>query len=238
MKLTSALALLFLTIASTHADDIPPGPPAPITLSLELPELVKGELGRVIRIQPKTPIKVVRYRSTSPDLLLLPTEILATKTDAVVIGIKPGRYRLEAWACLGEQLSDVVGVEIDIVEPAPIVPPTPPDESLLVRLQPAYTADQSPTKAKSKNTLIKLYLQMSQHCSDADITTAAQLVAVLRDAAKALLSPDDLKACRSILGEYLNASLPTDPTNQLTADSRRTMAALFNRVAKTLESIK
>jgi hypothetical protein len=226
MRILLVLALMAMV---AHADDAP---------TLELPELVKGEIGKIVRVQPKQPVKVVRFRSTNPGLILIPNDLLKVQGEAICIATKPGRYRLEAWACLGESLSDVVGVDIEITEPTPIIPPIPPDDVLLNRIQAIYSLNLDPNKAASKTKLVNLFAQMAGHCSDVDVVTASQLVQILRDASKSILQPEDLKKCRVVLSEYLNAALPTDPATELTTETRKAMAALFNKVARTLEAVK
>jgi hypothetical protein len=120
--------------------------------------------------------------------------------------------------------------------PNPPEPPKPADPLVKV-LQAAYDADTRDRAAKETDRLdlVELYRQAAGLALDPAVTTAAQLVTRVRDAAKAL-GVTGLTEVRTAIARELAAAFPEDAP--LTAASRAKAAELFGRIKAALEQVK
>jgi hypothetical protein len=124
-------------LAQTPPAPKPPEPtPAPVVPSAELtlPMQVIGEAGAFIRVSAATDCKSVKWVAMDPGLNVFPADLLKNSLSTVVIGGKPGVYRLLAYTACGDTPSDpaitMVIVTAPVVptpgpEPNPPNPPTP-----------------------------------------------------------------------------------------------------------------
>jgi hypothetical protein len=125
--------------------------------------------------------------------------------------------------------------------PGPIDPPKPPDpkpvDPLVAKLQAAFDLDQRAGAAKEKDRLdlVELYKQAADLSGKAEVATAADLVARVRDASKSL-AIDGLTEVRKVIAGELAAAFPVD--EPLTADSRAKAAALFIKIKTAVEGVK
>lgn len=176
-----------------------------------------------------------------PQCDLRPAADGKTATFAATV---PGRYRVLVVA--GEEVFRVAVQVPDVPQPmppdpkppVPPTPPTPPPADPLVKvLQAAYDADTRAAKDKESDRLdlVELYRQASTLALDPSVTTTGQLVARVRDAAKAL-GIVGLSDCRKAIAGELQAAFPEDAP--LTADSRKKAADLFGRIKAALEGVK
>lgn len=162
-----------------------------------------------------------------------------------MIGYTPGRYRLLAVAGKGGKLSEF-GACVVVVGDAPPpgpgpLPPGPgptPDDPLYGKLQAAYAADASATKADDARKLAALYRQGAEIAGRADVTTWGHLFTVMADAARTLGVSDKLGAVQSALAAELSAKLPTERAKALDAPGRELAAVQFRRVATLLDALR
>jgi len=106
----------------------PPTPtPAPVFPSAELtlPMQVTGEVGAFIRVSATTDCKTVKWVAMDPGLNVFPADLLKNSLSTVVIGGKPGIYRLLAFTACEDMPSDP---EICmVIVTAPVVPTPGPE---------------------------------------------------------------------------------------------------------------
>lgn len=232
MRLVLSLILLALA-ATAHAA-------AP---ELKVPAEVKGQPGSFLVVRADTPAKVVKWYCPDPGLSLFPSDLLSDKKTAVVVGQKPGRYRLVAFAAQGDEPSDpavcvlVIGDAPPPTPPGP-TPPTPPDDPLAKDLAAAYAADQGADREKHLASLVELYRQAPTLASDASLKTTGDLLGVLRNASGTLLPQGALPATRQRIAAYLAGELGTDAAAELTAPLRQKATAAFSRVRAALEAVR
>lgn len=124
--------------------------------------------------------------------------------------------------------------------PQPMPPgpdPQPPSDPLVKLLQAAYDADPRQPEPKRKDLLdlAEIYRQAGTLAADPAVATAGQLVARVREAAKAL-GIVGLADVRKAIGAELQAVLPEDVP--LTAETRKRAAEVFARVKAALEQVK
>lgn len=229
-----SIAMLFILMASAlFADDITTG-------KLEFPKGIKSEVGKVFKVETLTKVEAIGFQSKDPSLVLIPEcdEDKGT-LSARFLGMKPGKYKIDVAAYLGNKLFRWGSLQVDIVEPAPVLPSVEPDEALLVLLQVAFTADKNPEKESLKINLMKIYMLCAEACNDEKVKTIEQLLSALVDSTNTLLKGrENLRTCRDILGRYLNEKLPTVATFELSKKDRDESKSVFVRIAKTLEQVK
>jgi hypothetical protein len=123
MRFVSALLLWSLTPLFALAGD------------LDLPAKVNGTPGTFLSITASTAGKTVRWRSLDDGLALFPTDLLKDTKTAVVVGIRPGTYRLLAHTSINGEPTDAVQTLVVISDgttppvppgPTPPAPPAPP----------------------------------------------------------------------------------------------------------------
>lgn len=164
-----------------------------------------------------------------------------------VTGIRAKRADLDkqeatALAALKAELkrqSDLID-KLGGVGPAPKPPdPKPPEpaDPLRAKLKAAFDADPAPLDARREQAkdLAALYRQAAMLAADPEVTTSGDLLRRVRDAAGTLVGVDALKDVRRAAGQELGGVLPTDAT--LTREQRTAVAALFAKLAATLEEV-
>jgi hypothetical protein len=125
------------------------GPAFAAPPTLTAPAEVAGEIFSYIEIKPETNAKWVRFRAIDPGLRVFPTHRLEDKGVAIVDAMKPGRYRLWAYAGNDDGGADAVIVvviggakpEPDPVKPPPVDPPAGKVYFLIVRPNGPASAD-------------------------------------------------------------------------------------------------
>jgi len=215
--------------------------------SLVLPKEVKGEPGAFLRIAAETPGKVVKWRVVDGGLNLFPVDLLRDSKVAVVVALKPGRYRLQAVTALADEPSDIVETVVVVGNapppgPDPVPPgpdPTPPDpaDPLAKALQTLYVATADPDKAKHVKALASIYRQGAEFISTGDIATAGDLFGRLSTVSASLLPRVAIQSLRDEIANELKKTLPANPATALTAEHRATAKKLFIRLASILEGI-
>src|SRR5687768_15598923 len=88
---------------------------------LSLPATVAGEVGAFIVVKADTPDSLVKWRVVDAGLNLFPQELQKDTKVAVVVSLRPGRYRILA-------VSAKDGIPSDIAECTVVIggaPPTP-----------------------------------------------------------------------------------------------------------------
>ena len=120
--------------AQTPPAPKPPAPepiPAPVIPSAELtlPMQVTGEVGAFIRVRATTDCKTVKWLAMDPGLNVFPADLLKNSLSTVVIGGKPGVYRLLAYTAWGDEPSNPAITMVIVtapVDPTPGPGPNPP----------------------------------------------------------------------------------------------------------------
>lgn len=174
----------------------PPVPPAPAPkegVRLKLPEEVEGKVSTFITVKADTNGKVVKWTSLDQGLALFPMDLLRDTKTAVVLGTKPGLFRIAAVTALGDEPSDLaisyIRVKGDEPPPPPPPPPGPPVNEELVRaFRLAYNSEAEADKVTSKDKLKALYLMASQaeFIGRSDIITGNQLFGAMGAAARSM----------------------------------------------------
>jgi hypothetical protein len=210
---------------------------------IELPAEVKGEVGDFLTIQAKTAGKVVLWvlLDDPKGLKLFPGDLLKDSRTAVVIGRKPGKYRLQAITAVGDVPSHAICTVTIEGEPAPPKPPSPPpSDPLAQKLQAAFTADATPAalKAGQKVLLQGLYEAAAQHAQDPTIATTGALLDDLKKTAAAMLAPSALVECRKAIAAEIAVTLGTDPATKLDGPTREKAVTLFTSIARALAAVR
>ena len=207
---------------------------------LTLPKEVKGEPGAFLRVVAETPGKVVKWRPVDAGLNLFPVDLLKDTKVAVVVALKPGRYRLQAVTALADEPSDIVETTVivgDAPDPGPDPGPGPqpkpePDAELYKKLKPLYDGEASADKKKHSKALASVYRQgLSQVDS---FNTGPDAMQKLQTVSKALLPATALKPMRDAIAVELSRLVPrTD--DPLTSDQKKAIKEAFDKLARTLE---
>jgi hypothetical protein len=218
--------LLPLLIAVLPGDPVPP---------IALPAEVKARPGRIVKIDADTPGKVVRWVLPSDDADLIPL----TADGKTVLFCSPtaGRFVVFAWTAVGDVPSDAARCVVIVGDPPPPTPPTPTDP-LTADFRRLFAADPSADKAAHLAQLAVLYREAIRYADNADVKTAGELAARIRAAAGSLLPTDALTAVRKRIAEEITKFLPDDGDKPLDADTRKQAAALFARIATSLEAAR
>ena len=117
-------------------------------------------------------------------------------------------------------------------------PPEPPDP-LTAELKALYVADPSTDKPTNLAKLIAVFRAAENAAlTNQDAKTAKQLADAVRTLARSYVAADALTAIRKRLGEIMAESMPSNPEELLTTETRQKAAAMYRRIANLLESIK
>lgn len=150
----------------------------------------------------------------------------------------PGVYRLLVIA--GDADPARVAVRVGDL-PKPPDPPRPPEPAptseLGRKFQAAFDADPLPRAERLKvlADTVELYRQAAALATATDVATTGQLVARVREAAKAL-GLDGLAGLRQEIGRVLSEAMPTD--EPMTAAVRERAAKTFNLIRAALQEVK
>lgn len=120
--------------------------------------------------------------------------------------------------------------------PGPGPGPTPPTDTLVVDIKAAFATDGG-DKADLRD-LAALYKLMVKECGKADYATPEQLNRIYLESRKNLLEENGvikLPEVRKRCSVEIAVAMGADPSASLTADSRKTIAATFARLAKAVE---
>jgi hypothetical protein len=216
--------------------------------SLELPTQVTGEPGAFITIKPtKLEGAKVRYVSIDSGLSVFPAELLTDPTATVVVGSKPGRYRVLGYTAKGDVPSLPAYTVVVIGSPGPAPgpeptppppPPPPPDDAFAQALRGIYGGLQDPNKATKAATLAKVFQQGMILSRDSEVKTIGGLLGGMRALTRIELKSDDLRPLRDRIADEAEKVLPVDPAVVLT-DEHRTAAVKFcEHVAKIMEGLR
>lgn len=125
------------------ADETPPEPTKPF---LELPaEPLTILPGQFARIPANTNGKLVKWRSRDAGLACVPAESTKDSLTAIVIGIREGRYTLEAWTALGDEPTDIAECVIVVDDGQPDNDPPAPQPGPSPGPQPVPPPQPDPT---------------------------------------------------------------------------------------------
>lgn len=230
-RLTLLAALLWGALAGA----------APPTLTL--PPTATTDPGEFLRVDAVTEGKQVRWFALDRGLSVFPSELLRDGKVTVVVGVKPGTFRLAAITSLNDELSELAVCQVTVrgdpvppVPPGPTPPPPvpPPPDALGKAVADAYAADPDPRKADHAAALAGFYRQAALACGSPDLTTAEQLHQVLKHTAAGLVPDAFLAGPRRLVAAELGRITGTDPAARLTPGQRADAAALFGRLALLL----
>ena len=217
---------------------------------IELPTQVTGEPGSFVTIKPsKLEGAKVRYVSLDSGLSVFPAELLTDPTATVVVGNKPGRYRVLGYTAKGDVPSlpaftvVVIGSPGPAPGPEPTPPPPPPpppddNDALGQALRGIYGGLQDPGKATKAAALAKVFQQGVVLAKDSDVKTVGGLLGGMRALTRLSLKPDDLRPLRDRIADEAERVLPVDPAVVLTDEHRTAAARLCTQVAKILENLR
>lgn len=246
-------------VAGQRATAPSPEPPAPVP-DISIAEEFRGEVGQMIDLYAETPGTRVRWRACDGCLSIRDNGAKA----ALVVGCKPGKYRVECWTAVNNLPSALYRTTVTVGDPLPLPPappptpvppapptpvppnpvppePTPPQSELAKKLQACWTADVTTSivvKNSQKSLIIGLYEAMADHAKSPKITNAAELLADLQSLGKTMLLPDALTDCRKIIGAEVAAVLGVMPEVALDDATRAKAVDVFTRIAKAMAEVK
>ena len=231
----AALSIILLWAAAASA-----APPA-----LTIPAQTKGEPGAFVRVDAVTEGKSVRWFSLDKGLSVFPADLLRDQKTTVVVGLRPGSYRIACITCLADELSELaIGyVVIEGADPTPPpTPPTPPDptppaDQLATDLGKAFAADADPRKVEYARLLASFYRQAAVAATSRDVTTSGQLYDLLKRTRAGLLPDSALLGIRQRAATELQSILPTRAGDPLTDKHRADAATLFAKLAAILGGV-
>lgn len=221
--------------------------PAPPIVPLQLPKEVTGLRETPIDIIADTKGKAVRWRAVDPGIVLLwDLPDLRANKKAIVLGCRPGRYRVEAWSSINDEPTPIVACTVIISEPNP--PPLPPDpkpplpepvDPLMAKFQTAYDADAAPPAAKKGQLvlMIGLYQAMAEHAGDKTIKSTGDLLSDYKATAGKVLLPGLLVELRRVIAAEIAAAFGTDSI-ALDDATRKKAIDHFDKIAKALGGVK
>lgn len=197
---------------------------------IELPTEVKAEPGDFIQVPASTSGKSVKWVPLDPGLSLFPTELLKDTRIAVVIAKTPGRYRLLALTCAGDELADPAITTIIVGE----------GDVLGRAIQTAYGQEMAEDKAELAKALAALYRQAAQDAFLRQPHTWGQLYKAMTDAAGTLGVSGKIKKVQTAIAAELVAKLPSKDAFERGLDEagRQQAAEVFTRISKALESCR
>jgi hypothetical protein len=194
------------------------------------PELTAAP-GRLVKLTATTDGKTIRWLLIGEDADLVP---FPDGKTAIFSAAKPGKYLVFAWTAIGDVPSEAAKCVITVAEP----PAPQPVDTLTAELRKLLADDTGPDKAANLAQLAALYREAATFAEKADVKTAGDLAARLRTAANSLLPAEALVALRKRIADEIAKELSTDGDSPLDAAARRKAAALFLRIATSLEALK
>lgn len=223
------------------------GTPAPVsaapTLDLDPPQVMVLP-GQPFRVKAKTNASVVFFDIEG--VQQLPDDWPLSDRKTTFYGMSPqanGQFVLTATVFGGDQrvikkVPIIVGVN-----PLPPIPPgpgpaPPPSDPLFAELQALYTADKSPAKAASANSLASLYSTAGQAAlKDESVATTGQFLAKLQSASNLLLEPKALDEIRNRLRAEFALCLGKKDS-PLTPELRAKASECLNRLAQLVGALR
>lgn len=210
--------------------------------TVTLPSSVKGNPGEFVTVPATTSGKVVQWFACDVGLNLFPTELLKDTKTAVVIGQKPGRYRLLAWTALGDVPSPpavcivVIG---DAPEPEPPPKPDPkpkpdpePNDPIWPALKDAWGYEDAATKKAHREIMYAFFLEVAQLARTAQLKTVAEFVQKLAITRQEILG-DKLPRVQAVFRMETQKALTNDPA-ALLEPNRQVIFDHYNRYARLL----
>jgi hypothetical protein len=121
--------------------------------------------------------------------------------------------------------------------PKPIEPP-PPFDTVAEGIRKAFEQDSGKPYEKKQwaAVLAGVWMAGAEHAANPKVKTVKQLVEEIRNEVGTQLQPNQLAESRKAIGAELQKLLAS-PDNDLSPDRRKQAADLFNRFAKTLETL-
>lgn len=196
-------------------------------LPIELPPLLKGEVGEPIAIKAKTTGKVVKWVVMDEGgLFIFPVELKDPHTQ-VVFGRKEGTYRVLAYT---EGPSDPAICRVQIGSaPAPAPAPAPTPDPELKRI---YDSISESNKLENLKKLEALYTQVPKFANK--VSNVGELRTLLVNASQTMLPADALKPLRQKLSERLLEELPRQPSAPVTPE----VIKVFEKYSKILKELQ
>ena len=150
--------------------------------------------------------------------------------SATFAAVGKGRYRILVVTGDAEPVRLVIVV-------GDLAPKPEPGDPITKRLQSAFDLDgRDPAKKRlDLAELIELYRQAAAFADRTDVTTIAELIGRIRDAAKSLV-PEGLVAVRKAVAEELGGVFPFD--GPLDAETRKKAKELFAKLSAALATLK
>ncbi|VTS08547.1 hypothetical protein [Tuwongella immobilis] len=211
--------------------------PARADPMISLPPTLTAQPGRLLRITAEAPdAKLVRWIVTGEADLIPLNE---SGKSAIFSAATSGTYKIVAYTAKGDIPSEPAVCVVTVGNPTPPAPPTPPTptpptDPLAAELRALLAADSSPEKGKHVEALCELYRQAQVTADDPAVGTAGALAEILKRSSAALVPSTALIGVRKRVSEVLGESLPSNPAERLTAESRTRAKAAFARAQKAL----
>ena len=206
------------------------GPPA-----VDLPAEVTARPGRLVTLTAETDGRHVRWALASDAADLVP---FPGQKTALFCSPHPGRYVVFAWTAAGDEPSAAARCVVVVGDPAPVPPPPGPADPLAAEFGRLFAADDTPGKAAHLAQLAALYQEAVTFAARPEVRTAGDLAARIRTAAATLLPADALTAIRQRIADEIVEHLPVESDRPLDAATRSAAAALFARIATSLEAVR
>ncbi len=150
-------------------------------------------------------------------------------------------YGFKSDAEISTATVDVNGGQAPQPPPVDPVEPVKPVDPLLIAFQSAYDAEASLLKSSDKKTLVATFNALAAAVLDAAVKTGDDNFTLLTNSINAQIG-DRLKSkLRPVIGAEINKILPNGAGKGpvvLTAQNKADAAALYLKIAKTLEQVK
>lgn len=204
--------------------------------AIKLPADLKADVGDFVAVRAETAGKVVKFKA-DPGLSVFPSELLKDTKTTVVVGKRPGTYRVWAWTAVGDEPSELAECTIVIgssPSPDPPNPPTPPQPDATFS---KWTTDTVkalvPFNARSRcRAVADNFRSVSRQIGAGTLQTAQQVQDATRKLNDATLGPDGpaWENWRLKLGEELDK---LDALNQF--NTPKAWYETWNQIADGLE---
>lgn len=202
------------------------GPP-----TISLPPEISAPPGRIVKLAATTDGKLVRWLLANEDADLVP---FPDGKTALFCSPKAGRFTVFAWTAAGDEPSEAAKCVITVGDE----PPPKPVDALAAEFRNLLAADGGAAKLANLVQLAALYREAVKYADHSEVKTAGELATRIRAAAASLIPAGALTGVRKRIAEEIAKELPVDTDAALDAATRRKAAALFARIAASLEGAK
>ena len=202
------------------------------------PPKLEVPVGRLAKIEVVSSGKITVVIPPGGDAEVVQEVTTSGKLSYRIICYRAGVYRVVFVTSTGD-LPEFSVTEVTAKDtlPPPPKPPLPPEDELKATLGALYGADQNPDKDKVRVALVDALRKSSAVAVDPATVLASDLVAGIKKLSSGLPA-GALPAIRDKVGELLNAVLPSNLSQKLSAEDRKAAETVLTKIADALEGIR